>query len=97
MSVGEALFTAEGIWSFFDGIRGCADEHVIDEKEGIALSIYPENNYLLNSEWYLVVSQWKILRLTNKELKIEQIVTKCFGISPCFFRFEIRTLTFEKQ
>ncbi len=88
-TVGEALYTAEGTWEFSDGAFGsaCNIGEYLDKKEGLGLSIDAGSNIMVGEKW-------KILRLTNKELKIVNNI--CID-DPCLFYWNNRTLTFEKE
>ncbi len=86
---GEALFTADGTWEFYSGSFGaaCNIGEYLDEQEGLGLSINKSSNIMVGDGW-------KILRLTNKELKIRNNV--CID-DPCAFYWNNRTLIFEKE
>ncbi len=88
-TTGEALFTAGGSWQFFDGAFGsaCNIGEYLDKNEGLVLIIDTNSNSFVGEKW-------KILRLTNKELKIVNNV--CID-DPCLFYWNNRTLTFEKE
>ena len=86
---GEALFTADGTWKFYSGafFGGCSIGEYLDENEGLDISINESSNIK-------VEERWKILRLTNKELKIRNNV--CVD-DFCDFYWNVRTLTFKKE
>jgi hypothetical protein len=87
-SVGEALFTADGYWRFFDGAFGaaCNIGEYLDKNEGLSL--------IINSNKGSLGDRWKILKLTNKELKI---VNNVCIMDHCAFYWTDRILTFEKE
>ncbi len=88
-TVGEALFTDEGEWHFFSGAfgAGCSIGEELMENEGLITEI-------LSSGQQFVGTRWKILRLTNKELKIQNNI--CVNDMCAYYR-DPRTLTFKKQ
>ncbi len=88
-TVGEALYTEEGDWQFFSGAfgAGCGIGEELKESEGVAIYIYSDQQCFIGTKW-------KILRLTNKELKIRNNV--CINDSYKYYRLP-RTLTFKKE
>ncbi len=88
-SIGEGLLTADGYWRFYDGAFGssCNIGEYLDKYEGIDLIV----DTAIRS---CARDRWKILRLTNKELKIVNNV--CIE-HPCVYYWSDRTLTFEKE
>jgi len=88
-SIGEGLLTADGYWRFFDGAFGssCNIGEYLDKNEGLVLII----DTTIGS---CASDSWKILKLTNKELKI---VNNVCEMIPCTFYWNDRTLTFEKE
>ena len=94
-SVGVELFTKDGYWRFFDGEigAGCGLGHILDKKEGLVLVIELKQNSFSGEKNY-IGDRWKILKLTNKELKIVNDV--CIEY-PCIFYQNRRILTFEKE
>ena len=95
-SVGVDLFTADGYWQFFDEEfgAGCNIGEYLDKKEGLFLIVELKNNTYYAGEKKYIGDRWKILRLTNKELKI---VNNVCIMTPCIFYDNNRTLTFEKE
>ena len=94
-TVEEDLFTTDGYWRFFDGEigAGCGLGHILDKKEGLVLVIELKQNSFPGEKNYIGDSL-KILKLTNKELKI---VNNVCDMRPCTFYWNDRTLTFEKE
>tara|TARA_Y100000589_G_scaffold132495_1_gene126419 strand:+ start:87644 stop:88183 length:540 start_codon:yes stop_codon:yes gene_type:complete len=88
-STGEALFTSDGFWKFSDGAFGaaCNIGEYLKKNEGLGLGINAGSNMMVGEKW-------KILRLTNKELKI--INNVCIN-DPCAYYLNNRTLIFEKE
>ena len=88
-SVGVELYTKDGYWRFFDGAFGssCNIGEYLDKNEGLVLII----DTTIGS---CASDSWKILKLTNKELKI---VNNVCEMIPCTFYWNDRTLTFEKE
>ena len=86
---GEDLFTADGYWQFFDEEfwSACNIGEYLDKNEGLVLII----DTTIGS---CARDSWKILKLTNKELKI---VNNVCVMTPCIFYDNNRTLTFEKE
>jgi hypothetical protein len=94
-SVGVELFTKDGYWRFFDEEFGaaCNIGEYLDKKEGLVLVIELKNDSISRGKNY-IGDRWKILKLTNKELKI---VNNVCIMTPCIFYDNNRTLTFEKE
>ena len=65
----------------------------MDKNEGLVLVIELKLNSFPGEKNY-IGDRWKILKLTNKELKIVNDV--CIEY-PCIFYWNDRTLTFEKE
>jgi hypothetical protein len=61
-------FTADGTWEYFEGDfgSGCNIGEYLDKKEGIILTIQVDNDKTISNKW-------KIVKLTNKELKLYKI------------------------
>ncbi|GAB4261227.1 MAG: hypothetical protein Kow0079_17820 [Vicingaceae bacterium] len=87
-STGEALFTADGFWLFSDGAFGaaCNIGEYLKKNEGLGLAINAGSNMMVGEFW-------KILRLSNNELKI--INNVCVE-DACYY-MNNRTLIFEKE
>ncbi len=94
-SVGVELYTKDGYWRFFDEEFGvfCSVGEYLDKKEGLVLVIELKQNSFPGEKNYIGDSL-KILKLTNKELKI---VNNVCDMRPCTFYWNDRTLTFEKE
>ena len=91
---GEDLFTKDGYWRFDDRAVGgstCLGEE-LDKKEGLILVIELKQTNPSEEKHY-IGEGWKILKLTNKELKIINNIND----EPCSFYGRSRTLTFEKE
>ena len=93
-SVGVELYTKDGYWRFFDEeFGGCNIIEYLDKNEGLVLVIELKLNSFPGEKNY-IGDRWKILKLTNKELKIVNDV--CIEY-PCIFYQNRRILTFEKE
>ncbi|MGI6320497.1 MAG: hypothetical protein ACOXZK_05965 [Bacteroidales bacterium] len=87
-TLGEALFTDDGCWQFFSGAfgAGCNIGENLKENGGLITEIF-------SNEQQYVGTKWKILRLTDKELKIKNNI--CLD-EYAYYRYP-RTLTFKKE
>jgi len=94
-SVGVELYTKDGYWRFFDEEFGvfCSVGEYLDKKEGLVLVIELKQNSFPGEKNY-IGDRWKILKLTNNELKI---VNNVCIMESCIFYDNNRTLTFEKE
>lgn len=90
---GDSLWTNTGIWNFFEGkftvgSDVCYYNQELERREGLKLHIY--NSPYLNSGM-----TWKILRLTNKSLKLQNGTCNQNGFRD--FYEKSRILEFEKE